>query len=169
MNKNSFVIELPSADRDPNGFYKKGLINLLTSDEYTKLTVAGMDKPFYTNTGKEIRGIDYAGPGKVITIGTAQNHDVNWIDRVDFAREKGYNPVYDLISDWKTITKKLDVYYNEKYPKNYNFTGTYGANVQVFDGFVKIGDNIYPWENKTNTLSARDIEVITAQLYRLKR
>ena len=163
MNKNAFAIELPALNVDPQGFYKKGLVEILTSDKYKKLTIAGIDLPTV------IRGIQHAGPGNLITIGTAKNHDVEWIERPNFAREKGYNPVYDLVADWKTVTNKLDVYYNEKYPKNYNFTGAYGANVQVFDGFVKIGDNIYPWENKTNTLSARDIEVITAQLYRLKR
>ena len=163
MNKNAFVIELPALNVDPQGFYKKGLVETLTSKKYEKLTIAGIDLPTV------IRGIQHAGPGNLITIGTAKNHDVEWIERPNYAREKGYNPVYDLVADWNTIMKKIEVYYNEKYPKAYNFTGTYGTNVQVFDGFVKIGDNVYPWKDKATTLSAKDIDIIVTQLYRLSR
>lgn len=163
MNANAFIFTLPSLSNDTQGFYKKGLIDVITSDKFKKLTIAGIDLP------KVIRGIQEAGPGSIITVGTAKNHDIEWIERPDYAREKGYNPVYDLVSDWTKIMNKLEVYYNAKYPNNYSFTGTYGKSIQVFDGFVKIGDDIYPWKDKTATLSARDIDTIVAQLYRLKR
>ena len=85
-NTYNFAVELPTRAQDPSGFYKKGLIEKLTKN-YLWLTVAGLDAPHTLKNGRELRGVDHAGPGSVITFGTAKNHDVNWVERPDYARE----------------------------------------------------------------------------------
>ena len=149
-NTYNFAVELPTRAQDPSGFYKKGLIDKVTK-QYPWLTVAGLDAPFKLKNGRDLRGVDYAGPGSVITFGTAKNHDVNWVERPDYAREKGYTPVYNLVKDWSSVVSRLDAFAKAKKPV---YRPTYksssvsyyvgGSVVEVFDNFIKIGYNIIP-------------------------
>ena len=169
-----FAVELPTLANDPRGFYKKGLVDILTK-RYTNLTVAGLDNPDVK------RGIQYAGPGSLLTFGTAKNHDVNWVERPDYAREKGYKPVYDLIKDWSTVVSKISAFSAEKarieeearraefaranaYRMSYVYARpvatdalyiTYvdGIKVQVFSNFIKVGYTVIP----TTTIGAASI------------
>ena len=165
MEKFKFAVELPTLANDPRGFYKKGLVDIILN-RYKNLTVAGIDNPDVK------RGIEYAGPGNLITFGTAKNHDVNWVARPDYAREKGYKPVYDLIKDWNTIVSKISAFSAEKkriedekrraeearlrsmYRNTYVYSGyaekaietiyVDGIKVQVFPSFIKVGYTVIP-------------------------
>jgi hypothetical protein len=165
MDNNAFVVELPSLTQDKNGFYKKGLMDLVIN-KYPWLTVAGIDDPTRLKSGRELRGVEYAGAGNVITFGTAKSHDVNWIQRPDYAREKGYNPVYNLLKDWNTITSKLHTFAMAKKPVAKPTCGCYytsgnsffvdGQKVEIFDNFIKIGYNIIP-----RNLTSRELYAYT--------
>jgi len=163
MTNDKFAVVLPSAQLDNTGFYKKGLMDKIIN-KYPWLTVAGLDEPSYLQSGRALRGVEFAGAGNVITFGTAKSHNVNWIERADYAREKGIAPVYDLIKDWNTVVSKLDAfaiarkpapayrntcygcsgcsYYNSQPTGSKFYVG--GQLVEVFDGFIKIGYNIIP-------------------------
>ncbi len=151
-NTYKFAVELPTKAQDPSGYYKKGLVDKLVN-KYPWLKVAGIDDPYYTKNGKYIRGIDYAGAGSVMTFGTAKNHDVNWVERPDYVREKGYTPIYNLVKDWNTVVNRLDAFANEKKPvyrPTYNYSTSSvsynigGDVIEVFDNFIKIGYHIIP-------------------------
>lgn len=158
-NKYNFAVILPSKSADTTGFYKKGLVDRVLNN-YPWLKVAGVDSPYYTKNGRYIRGVDHAGPGNVLTFGTAKNHDVNWVERPDYVREKGYTPVYDLVKDWNTVINRLDAFaksrkpaprYSDFYSTGCNKYCICGVPVEVFDNFYKIGYNIiprYPRENE---------------------
>jgi hypothetical protein len=158
MDNKNFFVQLPNSATDPRGFYKAGLIDKL--NKYPWLKVAGLDAPFTTPSGRDIRGIEYAGAGNVITFGTAKYHDVNWAKRADFVREKGYAPVLDIVKDWSSVVSKLDAFANARKPRPvYNPYRhacsnciTLGGNVvEVFDNYIKIGMNIFPRTINTNT------------------
>lgn len=100
------------------------------------LTIAGEDFPPVTS------GYDLADFGNLLTIGTARNHDVNWVRRPTYACEKGYKPVLNLIEDWNLIQKKLAEYYADKYELRLRS----GAKVSFHDGFVKIGTEIITYD-----------------------
>lgn len=182
-NKYKFAVVLPSKTQDPNGFYKRGIVDIL-KNKYPHLTVAGLDNPDVK------RGIQYAGPGNLLTFGTAKNHDVNWVERPDYAREKGYSPVYDLIKDWNTVTAKIDMFAREKRRlqelearnRYASYNSYYGpvtidlgnnVKVQVFDSFIKVGTTIIPRVAKAETFKSytvtevRAIESIIVTLKRL--
>ena len=154
-NNYNFAVELPSRTQDPNGFYKKGLVDKLIK-QYPWLKVAGIDAPYTLKNGAELRGINHAGPGSVLTFGTAKNHDVNWAERADYVREKGYTPVYNLAKDWTTVVNRLDAFANARKPvyrPTYTTTSVAytiaGCPVEVFDNFIKIGYTIIPRFPKT--------------------
>lgn len=154
-NTYKFAVELPSKTQDPHGFYKKGLVDKLLN-EYPWLKVAGIDSPFYLKNGQKLRGIDYAGAGSVLTFGTAKNHDVNWVERPDYVREKGYTPIYNLAKDWSTVVSRLDAFAKAKKPvyrPTYKTTSVVyniaGFPVEVFDNFIKIGYTVIPRYPKT--------------------
>ena len=160
-NKNAFAVVLPGRDQDPNGFYKSQLVNLLTSGKYPKLTIAGFDQPDVR------RGIEYAGPGNLMTFGSATNHDVNWVERPTYACEKGIAPVYvDLHTEWNQVVASLDKYYNEKYPRTIALTISDGRKVKINDGFIQIGYDVYPYATfkAVDTLTISDIRAIAALL-----
>ncbi len=158
---NNFAVELSA--NDVRGFYKKGLMDRIINN-YPWLTVAGIDAPYTTPGGKSITGVEYAGAGNVLTFGTAKQHDVNWVRRPDYVREKGYAPVYDIVKDWTTIVNRLDAFARDRKPapayrcnpcancpfaKKDNSTSNYfylsdGTKVTVFDNFIKIGYTIIP-------------------------
>jgi hypothetical protein len=165
MDNKSFAVALAAGSTGK--FYKQGLIEKL--NKYPWLTAAGLDSPFYTPSGREIRGIEHAGESNLLTFGTAKSHDVNWVKRPDFAREKGYAPVYDIVKDYGTILAKLDAFAQARKPKpvynpyytTYNTT-TYGGptvlyvagqKVEVYDNFVKVGYNIIPRNASARTFS----------------
>lgn len=188
-NKYKFAVELPSLVNDPRGFYKKGLVDMITK-RYPNLTVAGLDNPDVK------RGIQYAGPGSLITFGTAKNHDINWVERPDYAREKGYKPVYDLIKDWSTIATKIAAFSSEKarleeekrreearraaayriqyvYPTNYLYS-TYveGIRVDVYPTYIKVGNKTIPTVNASSicfpTLTLSEINAINFLVYSIR-
>lgn len=147
-----FIVKLPTATQDNIGFYKQGLINKIQRD-YPWLTIAGLDDPFYTPKGNRINGVEYAGADNVLTFGTAKFHDVNWVKRADYAREKGYNPVYDLVKDWNTVTGKLHTFamnrkpqtcYGNTYVVNRNTAVVNNVPVTVDNDFVYIANRVYP-------------------------
>lgn len=169
----NFFVTLPSTSTDTRGFYKKGLLDLIDK-KYPWLTVAGLDAPFYTDKGNPISGVQYAGAGNVLTFGSAKYHDVNWIKRADFAREKGYEPVLDLVKDWNTITRKLDVFaQNRKPAPRYTYSSNRygreeicvaGNRVTITDNFVFVNNVAIPREldaRRYASLSRRDQEIVT--------
>ena len=182
MEKFKFAVELPTLANDPRGFYKKGLVDIILN-RYKNLTVAGIDNPDVK------RGIEYAGPGNLITFGTAKNHDVNWVARPDYAREKGYKPVYDLIKDWNTVTAKIDMFAREKRRlqeleernRYASYNSYYGpvtidlgnnVKVQVFDSFIKVGTTIIPRVAKAETFKSytvTEVRAIESIIVTLKR
>jgi len=100
------------------------------------LTTAGEDFPPVKSP------VDEAGFGNLLTVGTAPNHDVEWIRRPEFACEKGYKPVYDIIEDYNDIVKKLIQYAEEKNTINLR----YGGKVTFHDGFIKVGIEIVTYD-----------------------
>lgn len=165
-NKNAFGVVLPSRTTDPQGFYKDRLVKLLTSGKYPKLTIAGLDDPTVS------RGIDYAGPGNLLTFGSARNHDVNWIERPEYACERGLTPIYvDLTTQWNNVVASLDKYYNEKYPREVSLYISDGRKVKINDGFIQVGYDVVsyatfksPAYKVVDTFTAADLRAIVAAL-----
>lgn len=178
-NRYNFAVTLPNKNLDTAGFYKKGIVDLVTK-KYPWLTAAGLDAPFFTKSGKAIRGIDYAGPGSLLTFGTAKNHDVNWIERQDYARENGRTPIFDLVKDYNTVVSRLDAFANSRKPR-YTPRGYYStvcpcssntfyvghSKVEVFDAFYKIGTTIvprYPSVNDYYVLSVPEVAEVIVKI-----
>ena len=164
-NKNAFGVVLPT-NPDDFKFYKRCLVNLITSDKYSKLTIAGLDSP------EVKRGIDYATPGSIITFGSARNHDVNWIERETYACERGLSPVFvDLHTEWSRVVGALDKYYNEKYPREVSLYISDGRKVKINDGFIQVGYDVVsyatfksPAYKVVDTFTAADLRAIVAAL-----
>lgn len=134
MKPGAFVVELPSASQDPHNFYKREFVKevLDIRRKYPNFTVAGIDDPAVR------RGIEHASHNNLITVGTAKTHDVEWVERRSFACEKGYNPVYNLVSDYTKVVNKLKDYAE----KNYGYTSfnlDNGTTVVIHKNFIKIG------------------------------
>lgn len=145
----SFVVAIPNQAADPNNFYKKGLMDLVTN-KYPWLTVDGQNPP------PTRRGVDMASHGNLITFGTADKHDVSWIERPDYARERGLTPVLDLIKDWNTITAKLKTFAESKM----TYTTEAGAKVTFHQNYVKVGYKAYAYSNQVEVslvLTKKDI------------
>ncbi len=154
----NFMVRIPSANLDNSGFYKQ--LFLKQVEKYPWLSVAGLDAPYYTPNGNYIRGVEYAGAGKLITVGTAKYHDVNWVKNAEYAAGKGYAPVYDLQKEWPKAVKALERFANARKPRfnsysgansSYYSTSVGGSNVEVYDNFVKIGYTIIPKVATNNT------------------
>jgi hypothetical protein len=142
---NSFVIEVGTVDQDPNLFYKKGFMAELK--KYPWLTVSGQNPP---PVG---RGVEYASHGNLITVGTADKHDVEWIERPNYARERGLTPVLNLVKDWNTITAKLKTYADSKM----GYTTEAGAKVTFHPNYVKVGFKAYPYTDAQLVFTNADI------------
>lgn len=148
-----FIVQLPTAAQDTTGFYKREFLGAVQK-KYPWLTIAGLDAPFTTPKGNVINGVQYAGAGNLITVGTARQHDVNWVKRAAFACEKGYNPVYDLVKDWNTVMGKLETYAMNRKPAPRYYGNTYVVNrntavvrdvrVTVTNDFIYINNEAYP-------------------------
>jgi hypothetical protein len=177
---NKFAVKLPSANVDPYGYYKKAIIDKLI-DKYPYLTMAGLDAPFYTPSGKPIRSVEYASAGDAITFGTAKSHDVNWVKNTNFMN--GVVPTYDIQKDWTEVMSNIDAFAKARKPKqsynpytvhssycncsscnsseNYFYVG--GKLVEVYDDFIKVGLTIIPRYTKPATFkyySVYELETI---------
>lgn len=129
-NNNSFVIDTISAETGNTvRFYLGELINKVQD---FGLTVSGLDFPPVR------RGINQIELGSLITIGTSDKFDIDWIARRGFACERGLKPVLHLVDDWAEIVEKLAIYANEKK----SFVTRYGDKVTYHKGFVKVGKTI---------------------------
>jgi len=153
----SFAIELPTTTADPKNFYKKGLMKVITDirKDYPGFTVAGIDAPVVK------RGIEFASNGNLITVGTAKTHDVEWVERTNYARSKGYNPVLDVITDWDKIVARMTAYAELHHgAKEVNLGG--GRVAIIHRNFVKIGYKCYNYRTvaAAEGLTVKDIEAI---------
>jgi hypothetical protein len=145
-----FTVELPSREIDPTGIFKKDLVNSIFN-EYPWLSVNGVDEPF---AGK---GVNYAGPNNVITFGTSKTHDVDWLRSADYARSKGYGPIYNY-KNWYKVLDKLDTFAKNRNPyKTDSYTYTpkensyvisfekyYSPRVEVYRDFILVGNTVIP-------------------------
>ena len=149
MTNDKFFVELPSYNRDNNGFYKRTLLNTIEK-KYPWLTVAGLDSPFKTPKGNVINGVQNAGPGSLLTFGTGRQHDVNWVKRPSFAAERGYEPILNPITNWNTIMNKLDTFamnrkpIQTRYSSDFSYLGNNNYiigsnNVTITDDFIYVG------------------------------
>lgn len=129
---NSFAVVIPGRDTDPNLFYKQNLLKEIAA-KYPNFTISGKNPPVVT------RGVEHAGYGNLLTFGTAKTHDIEWVERVTYACEKGYAPIYDLVKDWDKIMDRLGKLYEERYPSRFHVSN--GMEVEFFKNFVKIGYN----------------------------
>jgi hypothetical protein len=140
-NKNhSFAVALPTKNEDPNNFYKTGLVEeiLKVRNQYPGFTVAGIDDPVVK------RGIEHASHGNLLTIGTAKTHDVEWVERPNYAREKGYAPVLDIRKDWSKIVARLKKYAEEHHGAT-EVTLSGGRRAIIHRDFIKIGYKLYTY------------------------
>jgi len=137
MNYNKeFSINLPSYSRDPKGFYKKALVDVILN-KYPELSVEGLDSPF---TGKSL---EYVGPRGVIEFGKSRTHDISVGTYSNtfmeyFNNSKGI----DLISNWEYAMQKIENYANSKKRREDYYYTT--PKVEVYDLFFKIGTTIIP-------------------------
>ena len=138
--KLSFVVTLPNKADDPNNFYKEGLVKEIMKirENYPGFTVAGIDRPDVR------RGIEFASNNHAITIGTAKKHDVEWVERPNYMREKGYAPIFDIRKDWTKVVNRLKAYAEEHYgATTVNLSA--GREAIIHRNFVKIGYKVYSY------------------------
>ncbi len=161
MNKKlSFVVDMTkpvsnnfAENEGTFDYYKRALVRNVKK---LGLTISGEDRP-------EIRrGVDQAGFGNVLTVGTSRTHDMEWIERMDYVCEKGYTPVLNLIKDWDLISRKLVEYYKDKYQMDLK----YGSTVSFHDGFVKIGTELVTNRELDKIIDKLDDMVRRGYLYR---
>lgn len=132
--KTTMVIDMTEAVNNRTAdFYKKRVMEHINE---LGLSVAGEDFPPVRS------GVEEAGYGNLLTVGTAPNHDIEWIRRPEFACEKGYKPVYDIVKDYNDIVKGLIRYAEEKNTINLK----YGGKVTFHDGFIKVGTEIVTYD-----------------------
>jgi len=137
----SFVIDMTKAVNDRTAkFYKERVIE---NADNLGLTIAGLDYPPVRS------GISQATYGNLLTVGTAPNHDMEWVRRPEFACEKGYKPVLDIIEDYNKIIEKMVRYAEAKNVLRIRS----GAKVTFHDGFVKVGTEIITFEELDEILN----------------
>ena len=140
--KLSFAFELPTTDIDPNNFYKKGILEeiLKIRKEYPGFTVSGVDRPDVK------RGVDYASNSNLITVGTSKTHDIEWVERPNYAREKGYAPILDIRKDWNKIVTRLRAYAEEHHgTKTVGLSS--GVTAIVHRNYVQIGYDLISYSD----------------------
>ena len=93
--------------------------------------------------------------GSVITFGTSTRFDVNWVNDPEYARKKGFCPVYDIVEDWDTVKKAVVAFKEKKYGRTLNLSR--GASASIHSDFVRIGTDIFPYGKVQITLTNRDI------------
>jgi hypothetical protein len=139
----SFAVILPNNEIDRNGFYKVTFLEWV-AENCPELSISGVDDPTYTKAGNFIRGLDFAGPGKLLTVGRGPNHDLNWIDDPQYALDNGVLPVYDLLKDIKIVKEQVLKYYKAKYPKvRTNDTNAKDVTFTRIGDYIRVGVNTY--------------------------
>lgn len=132
MNKYSFGVSFENNyNEETSQFYKR---RILDKARTLGLTLSGEDSPWVR------RGMSHCGKGNVLTVGTSRTHDVEWIERLAYAAEKGIAPIFDGVKDYNEIIGKLVKYADEKYGMRLSS----GARVSFHRGFVKIDHFIIP-------------------------
>jgi len=164
MKYNKFAAVLPE-----NKYFKKALIETLM-DKYPWVSVAGLDSPYSTTSGRTIKGVQYAGAGDAITFGTAKSHDVNWTNDLNWFNQGEYKPIYDLAKDYNKVMDNLAEFAEARKPKpvhqscnciicgklikpSYNKIYVDGKEVEIYDNFIKIGYNLFPRYTKPEVFS----------------
>jgi len=134
MTKNnpfSFVVNTrTSVTEKTMKFYVEGI---LTRARMAGLSITGIDYPAVR------RGIECLTLGGILTVGTSGTHDIDFIARPEFARERGLKPVYNLVEDYNTIIAKLDAFIEYKMLRTLS-----GTPIELCAGFVRIGREIIP-------------------------
>ena len=136
--KTSFIIELPSKKVDPIGRMKSALVNnMLTRASFLKY--AGIDEP------RVERGIQYAGPGDLITFGLSQQHHVSWAPAQAKSSYSYRNtPVINLYDDFFEAMSRFEAFVKSYYYKPDYDAVFEGRPVRFFDNFIQIGYDIIP-------------------------
>lgn len=147
MNNTHFIVDMTKAvgenTRQNNStmdFYKR---QFLQNARDLGLTISGENPPRVKS------GIEEAGHGNILTVGTSSKHDVEWIRRPQYACEKGRTPVLDIVDDWNEVNRLLLRYFEEKYQMKLRS----GATATVHDGFVKIGTEIVTFDELKKILN----------------
>jgi len=131
-NKGQFLVELT----EKNVYLPK----LVEKAQDLGLTVSGDGT---NQVGKYLGDIKSAKKGDLVTFGTSSRFDVNWIRRQEYALEKGYAPIYDVVKDWTKVNKAMKEFAN----KGKGFTLNSGGKVSFHHRFVKIGLDVYPYDD----------------------
>jgi len=148
MARTNFVVDMTDTTNDRTArFYKE---HILSHARKLGLTIAGEDIPTVRS------GIAEAGMGNLLTVGTAPNHDLEWVRRTEFACEKGYKPVYDIVEDYNAIIENL---YKYAYEVNRVMLIS-GAEATVHDGFIKIGTEIITFDELDKIQRFRNMRVV---------
>lgn len=87
---------------------------LIKYAQQKNLTVSGDST---AKAGKNLGSIENIEEGHLITFGTSERFDVNWVARRGYAYEKGLVPVYDIVKDWNKIRSAVDELVAEKQEK----------------------------------------------------
>jgi hypothetical protein len=149
MATNNFAIQLPSTIQDPKGYFKKAFMERVLNN-YPELTINGIDEPTYSNP-KRNRGVQHATANDLITVGTAEKHDIDWVNTKPYNHIVSEVPIYDLATQYAKAVSKLDAYAkakrqksSSKYYGGCSCSACCGCNnaVEVFDNFIKIGYDI---------------------------
>lgn len=130
-NPNSFAVDMTQLSKNDvtARFYKEQLI---ANAKLAGLAVA--EFPFVRS------GIDQAGAGNALTIGTSDKFDMDWVRRPQFLCERGIKPIYDIVDDWNEINAALVKYADEKY----GLRTKDGAKITIHKDFVKVGYHVIP-------------------------
>lgn len=80
-------------------------------------------------------GVEEASVGELISVGTSPQYDIDRIKRREYAREQGFIPVLDIVTDYTKIKKRL-----LNYALNLNSSQELycGGNVTFHRGFIKV-------------------------------
>ncbi len=87
---------------------------LIAKAQANNLTVSGDST---CKVGKGLGSIKNIEKGNLISFGTSERFDINWIARRSYAYENGLVPVYDIVKDWITIQKALAEFSADKKEK----------------------------------------------------
>lgn len=133
--------------------YKEKLMDRIIT-AYPWMTVESkIDYPYSDD------GIEWAGPGDMITLGISKTHNVSWLPKeiyTDNTAEElakklfGFNPYnninFDLETEFYNAIDALNTYACAHCPfvKDYDFEDIFGTPVKIFDNFIQIGYEIIP-------------------------
>ena len=129
-SKGQFLVELT----EKNVYLPK----LVGKAQDLGLTVSGDGA---SPVGEHLGDIKNAKRGDLVTFGTSSRFDVNWIRRQEYALEKGYAPIYDVVDDWTKVNKAMKEFAN----KGKSLTLSSGGKVTFHHRFVKVGLDVYPY------------------------